>query len=552
MRKFLFALATLAGFWASDAHAQNPTCPTRPVGDSTNACASTAFVGAAITNSSNVIAYIPVVGDNTAALNAATAAAAAAKAILQFPCTTIQATGPITVVSNMHWRGCGKFLTTLQKTPNSGVFTFINGAGGTPGSPISNVTLEDMTLDAQGSTQGGNFYLFNAQFINYLSIYRVRFINPYISLLYIFQDDTHGLGPGGKPLQPNGQQYNSNIIIQDCIFDGSTQVGYGDMSDIITTTNAWVRNNLYIGSGADCLSFEFSTNIVFDGNTFQQCWVGLYVETSYNMSVTNNSWYLTGTSHNGDVPTIGVWLTDANQTYPTGGYNGSHDIVVSGNHFHDVQRLTGTTGEIGVLVQGPIITAPITAGAVDIDVSHNDCFNVNDSTASGVCVLFAGVQTRPVAIGNVSSFTDKTLIPTQAYTASGYGSAQSTSLARFSGNSPIVTAPTFVASNGFGTGPTITIASGSTDESGQINITTGTAPSASGNVTVNLSTVVAQNILSCQFTPVNVGAGWTSPILYLASSTIGTVNSQFIVGWQNSGALTASSTYAIQFKCLGS
>jgi hypothetical protein len=42
MKRLLLALALLV--LATPALAQNPTCPTRPVGDSTNACASTAFV----------------------------------------------------------------------------------------------------------------------------------------------------------------------------------------------------------------------------------------------------------------------------------------------------------------------------------------------------------------------------------------------------------------------------------------------------------------------------------------------------------------------------
>ena len=42
MKRWLLALVFLA--FATTASAQNPTCPTRPVGDSTNACASTAFV----------------------------------------------------------------------------------------------------------------------------------------------------------------------------------------------------------------------------------------------------------------------------------------------------------------------------------------------------------------------------------------------------------------------------------------------------------------------------------------------------------------------------
>ena len=45
MIQFLLALALL---WAPAAHAQNLMCPTRPPGDSSNACASTAFVGAGL------------------------------------------------------------------------------------------------------------------------------------------------------------------------------------------------------------------------------------------------------------------------------------------------------------------------------------------------------------------------------------------------------------------------------------------------------------------------------------------------------------------------
>lgn len=43
MTRLLLLLAAVF-FWVAPASAQNPTCPTRQVGDSTNACASTAFV----------------------------------------------------------------------------------------------------------------------------------------------------------------------------------------------------------------------------------------------------------------------------------------------------------------------------------------------------------------------------------------------------------------------------------------------------------------------------------------------------------------------------
>ena len=61
-------LALALGLWlalASLALAQNPTCPTRPPGDTTNACASTAFVGAAIASIPNT-AITALTGDGTA------------------------------------------------------------------------------------------------------------------------------------------------------------------------------------------------------------------------------------------------------------------------------------------------------------------------------------------------------------------------------------------------------------------------------------------------------------------------------------------------------
>lgn len=49
MFKRLLPLIVFGLLWCAPAHAQNTQCATRPPGDSSNACASTAFVGAAVT-----------------------------------------------------------------------------------------------------------------------------------------------------------------------------------------------------------------------------------------------------------------------------------------------------------------------------------------------------------------------------------------------------------------------------------------------------------------------------------------------------------------------
>jgi hypothetical protein len=63
MKKLLLALGLWLGL-TSGALAQNPTCPTRPPGDSSNACASTAFVGNAVGGSGILSTNNTWTGDN--------------------------------------------------------------------------------------------------------------------------------------------------------------------------------------------------------------------------------------------------------------------------------------------------------------------------------------------------------------------------------------------------------------------------------------------------------------------------------------------------------
>lgn len=68
MKRFL--LAALLCLYAIPALAQNPTCPTRPAGDATNACASTKFVNTSATNLSVTCSagqFVNVVGAGTSA-----------------------------------------------------------------------------------------------------------------------------------------------------------------------------------------------------------------------------------------------------------------------------------------------------------------------------------------------------------------------------------------------------------------------------------------------------------------------------------------------------
>jgi len=74
MKTFIFAGVLVAFSLILDtcAHAQNPTCPTRPAGDSSNACASTAFVqtGSTFTNVLTKAAKCDGSTDDSSAFNA--------------------------------------------------------------------------------------------------------------------------------------------------------------------------------------------------------------------------------------------------------------------------------------------------------------------------------------------------------------------------------------------------------------------------------------------------------------------------------------------------
>lgn len=490
----------------------------------------------------NIIYYTPVAGDNTVALQAAINSTAIAKKILQLPCaTTIQGAGPIFLQTNSHIRGCGKFSSIIQKTASSGATTFI-----TNNFPTSNVTIEQFQIDGQGASQGGNFYIFVVELMTNFTVDNMYFGGGWGNVFYLYEDDTRGSGPGGRPATPYGQQYSSNVTVTNSVFDGTgTSLPSADLADFLRITNFTFRNNIVMNGGANCMGSQFNTNFVIDGNTYFNCWRAVYGETNYNGSITNNSIYGTTTSATGDNSQIGIWVGDANETYPAGGYAGSFSVTVANNHMHDMQRSTGTTGVIGVWVTGP----PVANYANANIVTGNTCFNINGG-GTGRCVEFAGYQINPVGAFNTCQLVDVCVVTTAAYTAPGYASAQTTSFGTFFGNVPNQTGTSLVSSTGMGAG-TATMVSGSRDNAGIIQLSPGAGAAAQGNVVFNLSAPIAGNNPVCTFTPQSSSAAW-APF----STLQGQVNSlsQMVVTWNNGGAvaLTAGQTYRIAFSCWGS
>ncbi len=118
------------------------------------------------------------------------------------------------------------------------------------------------------------------------------------------------------------------------------------------------------------------------------------------------------------------------------------------------------------------------------------------------------------------------------------------------------TAPTF-AVTGFGTGPTVTVGTGSTDAAGSVLITAGTTPGSSGTFTLTFSTVAGAygtNPPACVFGLQNGTGSWGNQSQ--APAVTSPLTTSVAASWNNfvSGtatALTAASTYGFTWSCYG-
>jgi parallel beta-helix repeat protein len=322
--------------------------------------------------------YTPVSGDNTAALNAAALAAVAANEELTLPAGTIEVAGNWAWPSNFRVGGAGISHTIIHKTAGTAAATLISAVG-TAAAPVHDIYAHDFTVDGNAVNQTcSQYYNFGAAHINNLTMEQICWKG--------FYNGGFVLGPEGyKPAVPNGEQINSNITIRNCIFDGSNQkvpLNNGDLLDLIWINGLVFENNTVSTSSSNGLSTEFNTNAIIRGNTITNCWRSIYMETSQHCLIYNNS--ISGTATvtpvSGDNPMVGIWLVDANQSYPNGGYGGCQDILVARNNIHDLVRTSGSTGIYGIQVSGPQ-GLPTT----DINISDNTISNLSGGgTAIGV------------------------------------------------------------------------------------------------------------------------------------------------------------------------
>jgi hypothetical protein len=114
--------------------------------------------------------------------------------------------------------------------------------------------------------------------------------------------------------------------------------------------------------------------------------------------------------------------------------------------------------------------------------------------------------------------------------------------------------PTFLASTGAGTGPTIVMSTGSSDTRGLISVTTGTAPAGSNAfiVAVNFANALGTNLNGalCLLTPANAAAAALSGTTQVFTTVNSNSGTQFSI-ISGSAALTASTQYAWNYFMVG-
>lgn len=288
------------------------------------------------------------VTDDSAAIQNAINAVAPTGGTVFFPAGTYLCNNSLRHKGGVHLVGTSRDAVTIKLANGanknlivSDAITTITSGGGN-----TNLGLHDLTLDGNASNQTSAFYIAAYSYCKHLTIERIRTKNIYGTGLWINENDTQGSGPGGRPATPNGQQFNYNVRIRNCIFgDGSTQITPASDANVIgRCDDVVIEGNEFLGSGANLLAFQFNVNFTIRDNRFAQFWTGLFVETNQYGTIHANRFTSLGTP-NADVPAQAIWLATANESYgQSAGYASCYAVTVRDNDIQPLTRPSGTGG----------------------------------------------------------------------------------------------------------------------------------------------------------------------------------------------------------------
>jgi hypothetical protein len=119
--------------------------------------------------------------------------------------------------------------------------------------------------------------------------------------------------------------------------------------------------------------------------------------------------------------------------------------------------------------------------------------------------------------------------------------------------SPSAFTPT-ASVTGFGTSPTVTVTTGSSDFSTRITVTAGATPATSGTLVVTFSaaSVYGPNGTNCVAMLANTSTGAWNARATVIGTAGGALNTSHSFTWDNNAvALTATNIYGFEIHCMG-
>lgn len=264
---------------ATPAWAQNPTCPTRSVGDSTNACASTAFVQNQIAVIPPPAGLVPSVLNFGAVCDGVTNDTAAIQ-------SAINSGGPITLpagktcmISTVNLIGSLKLYglgpgATLQRIPSAATGSMLNS------NATNGFTLENFTVDGNASNEtnsgngigivnSGNFIIRGVSSNNH------KIVGGVNGSGFVIQDTTDGasntsslmnnvtgIGNQGPSILINYTTGTVNNLTIDGFYShGPAGGGMGLISSFTVGTNNKIANLKLTNFTVDCNASGLSSNI---------------------------------------------------------------------------------------------------------------------------------------------------------------------------------------------------------------------------------------------------------------------------------------------------
>lgn len=380
------------------AAAQNPTCPTRPAGDNTNACASTAFVQNAAGETYDVKKYGATGNGSTDDTIAIQAAATAA-------CSTAIGTGG--AAKSLYFpAGFYKITATIVLTCNAP----IHGDGW---SSDSSALLQNTALSSTAGLSGS--IILPSSTINAISITTNQATTVRDIGIFYVSRPAAGSGLTGLKIQaaatttaPAPLAFNSNTLVSHVWFYGADiQLALVNAGWDTTVVDSVFQMHATNGVKQSMANIPYAGNVVYSRNQFASGSVTNcqhILATSGGMRVANNHFQSCGSNNiipplytagiaivpdlnvaqNSIEPVIISDNTIEGMTYcvlfdgSTPGQNASlTQVTITGNQFWCVEpvRTTATSASAawisGVVISGNILTAQTIAGHITATYNLN-------------------------------------------------------------------------------------------------------------------------------------------------------------------------------------